>query len=447
MDEYLKTLLEQIRCKKARPYIRQELQNHMEDQIEANIHAGMNYESAEKEAVKDMGDPIETGISLDRIHKPQIAWKFLLMITLISTAGILIHTMIARHINGNDISTSNEYIIHVMVGIVVMMALYFLDYTLLARFSRVIAVILLAMCLLTLLFGSTVNGMSYFLFLGRNISVQAFMLFYVPIYGGVIYKYHGLSYKGLIKAAAWMVMPVVLVLRLPSIMTAGLMLISMLVMLTIAIQKDWFIVQKKKTIGGLWGIFMAMPVVAFLMVYWGNGLAPYQKARIQAVVSDSGEANWLTATLRSFLRSNKFVGSSGTNVAEILPEFNTDYILTYLSSTYGMIAAIFLCCVLAVLILAIFNTVMKQKNQLGMMMGCGCDMIFLVSFLINVLENLGALPPTATFLPFLSAGGSYIIVSYGLMGIVLSIYRYKNVYPRYVKVSIRLNKNNGRIID
>lgn len=121
--------------------------------------------------------------------------------------------------------------------------------------------------------------------------------------------------------------------------------------------------------------------------------------------------------------------------------------MTYLSSTYGMIAAIFLCCVLAVLILAIFNTVMKQKNQLGMMMGCGCGMIFLVSFLINVLENLGALPPTATFLPFLSAGGSYIIVSYGLMGIVLSIYRYKNVYPRYVKVSIRLNKNNGRIID
>lgn len=39
MDEYLKILLEQIRCKKARPYIRQELQNHMKDQIEANIHA------------------------------------------------------------------------------------------------------------------------------------------------------------------------------------------------------------------------------------------------------------------------------------------------------------------------------------------------------------------------------------------------------------------------
>ena len=43
MEEYLKILLEQIRCKKARPYIRQELQDHMEDQIEENIQAGMDH--------------------------------------------------------------------------------------------------------------------------------------------------------------------------------------------------------------------------------------------------------------------------------------------------------------------------------------------------------------------------------------------------------------------
>ena len=41
MDEYLKTLLEQIRCKKARPYVKKELQDHIEDQIEANMQAGI----------------------------------------------------------------------------------------------------------------------------------------------------------------------------------------------------------------------------------------------------------------------------------------------------------------------------------------------------------------------------------------------------------------------
>ena len=50
MDEYLKTLLEQIRCKKARPYVKQEFQDHIEDQIEANMHAGMDREQAEREA-------------------------------------------------------------------------------------------------------------------------------------------------------------------------------------------------------------------------------------------------------------------------------------------------------------------------------------------------------------------------------------------------------------
>ena len=61
MDEYLKTLLEQIRCKKARPYVKKELQDHIEDQIEANMQAGMDREQAEREAVRDMGDPVETG--------------------------------------------------------------------------------------------------------------------------------------------------------------------------------------------------------------------------------------------------------------------------------------------------------------------------------------------------------------------------------------------------
>ena len=44
MDEYLKLLLEQIRCTKARPYIKQELQDHMEDQIAENMKAGMDHE-------------------------------------------------------------------------------------------------------------------------------------------------------------------------------------------------------------------------------------------------------------------------------------------------------------------------------------------------------------------------------------------------------------------
>lgn len=436
MDEYLKILLEQIRCKKARPYIRQELQNHLEDQIAENIRAGMNYESAEKAAVKDMGDPVETGISLDRLHKPQIAWKLFFVIALISIVGIVTHVMIAAQMEGTEGFASGRYVFHVLAGIAVMMVLYFMDYTLLAAYSNLIAVLLLMLCVAALFFGVPINGTACCIRIGGIVlSIRALMLFYVPIYGGIIYRYHGSGYKGFLKAVIWLTLPILLLMRLSEIMTAGLMLISMLVMLTIAVLKNWFIISKKKTLAGLWGSFMVLPVVGLLGMYFGNVLATYQKARIQAFLNSSSEVNYLTATIRSLLKTNKMIGSSGADISVKIPAFNEDYLLTYLSSTYGMIVTILVCSVIAVLILLIFETALKQKNQLGMVMGCGCGMIFLGSFFLNVLENLGAFPPTSTFLPFLSAGGSYIVVSYGLLGIVLSIYRYKNIYPRHGKVS------------
>ena len=103
----------------------------------------------------------------------------------------------------------------------------------------------------------------------------------------------------------------------------------MLVMLTIAIHKEWFAVQKKKAMAGLWGLFLVLPVVTFFGMYFGNVLTSYQKIRLQAFVSNSGDANYLTATLRSFLATDKLIGSSGGDISEYLPGFNTDYLLTY----------------------------------------------------------------------------------------------------------------------
>lgn len=57
---------------------------------------------------------------------------------------------------------------------------------------------------------------------------------------------------------------------------------------------------EEKAMGGLWEIFMVMPAAVFLMMYLGNAFAPYQKARIQAVFSNSGDVSYLTATLRFY---------------------------------------------------------------------------------------------------------------------------------------------------
>ena len=55
MEEYLEKLLAQIRCKKARPYIAEEIRGHIESQIEDNIVSGMTDQEAEKMCIRDRG--------------------------------------------------------------------------------------------------------------------------------------------------------------------------------------------------------------------------------------------------------------------------------------------------------------------------------------------------------------------------------------------------------
>ena len=64
MEKYLQAVLEQIRCKKVHPYIREELMGHIQDQIEDNRKSGMSEKEAEEAAVRDMGDPVEIGVRL-----------------------------------------------------------------------------------------------------------------------------------------------------------------------------------------------------------------------------------------------------------------------------------------------------------------------------------------------------------------------------------------------
>lgn len=75
--KYIETVTEQIRCKRALPLVTKELEDHIEDQKSAYMADGMDSFEAEEAAVLEMGDPVEVGIDMDRIHRPKMAWKMI----------------------------------------------------------------------------------------------------------------------------------------------------------------------------------------------------------------------------------------------------------------------------------------------------------------------------------------------------------------------------------
>lgn len=93
-DSFLKEVCKQIKYKKAHTDISEELRNHIQDRIYDYIDSGMDEKTAAEKAVEAMGDPIEIGKELNRLHKPYLGWALSIVNTLIIILGFFTAFMI-----------------------------------------------------------------------------------------------------------------------------------------------------------------------------------------------------------------------------------------------------------------------------------------------------------------------------------------------------------------
>ncbi len=153
MDEYLRLLLGQIRCRKARDMVGKEVKSHILDQAEAYEQAGMERGKALEEAVRDMGDPVEAGAALNRLHRPQTDWRMLALIGAVSILSMLVHA----GIGGKGLALGDAYGVRhgigVLAGYGLMLAVCRMDYSYIGKYAKGIAASFFAAGFLVLLFG------------------------------------------------------------------------------------------------------------------------------------------------------------------------------------------------------------------------------------------------------------------------------------------------------
>ena len=405
MEEYLRLVEEQIRFKKAIPYIRQELQAHIEDQMQDNIRHGMDKEKALEEAVKEMGDPVETGVSLDHVHRPKVAWDLVLIILLISIIGIFLQS-------------SRIYTVSVLAGLVLMTALYRLDYTFILRHAGSIAIIL--------------TGLALFLHIGHfyNSTVSALMLIYVPVYAAIVYQYRNSGSTGLIKAVAWAVVPLIIIAKTNCYDTVLVYSTSTLVVLITGIRNHWFKTQKK----AIAGVSLAYALELLISAAYISYTVSFGKEIHIFYTDPDNFMNHISTGLKTLMKSCKLIGESDSKLTEMTTNLKYEYMLAYINSNYGLIVGALICVLLLVFAAGVFYASLDQKNQAAKAMGCSMGTVILMNMIINILMNFGLIPVCSAPLTFFSAGTSYILMSYAMLGVVLSIYRYKNIYPIHLSI-------------
>lgn len=446
IDQYLNRLVEQIRSKSAREMVREEMKAHIEDQYAENLFHGMNEEKAMEAAIRDMGDPVEVGIAMDRVHRPRPAIGMLIVMSVIAVCSILIISRMnsSAQAAGYDMYGPGRFVLHVILGFAVMIVLYHLDYSRIARYAKVICGGFAALEILCCFTGAGVyvNGNKMWIHFGAlHISMLAIAFLFIPLFAAILYQHRGTSLKGLLIGLAWMMIQTILTLKCTSIATAGLVFYTMAILVTITVYKGWFVKKKYMFTGFFWGIILILPVVILGITLERESIILHRLNRLSAFFLHQGtDENYVSNMLRSLIRNSSFIGSTHTAEKSIfasLPDYNSSFILTWLASVYGKISILVVCAVFTLLIIWMFQSALKQKNQLGMIMGCGCGILMLAVVGLNILVNLSLLPGTTTFLPFFSYGGSGMIVCYAFMGIVMSIYRWQNVLPEHVDIHRR----------
>ena len=114
---------------------------------------------------------------------------------------------------------------------------------------------------------------------------------------------------------------------------------------------------------------------------------------------------------------------------ESVPEAHTDYIIAIISEEYGSIISIMIILIFLFISFRIIKNCISQTDQLVKISLCGLATLLIFQTFIHVGVNTNLLPTTGMTLPFLSYGGSSLVGSAILAGVILNYTKNKiNIY-------------------
>ena len=108
-----------------------------------------------------------------------------------------------------------------------------------------------------------------------------------------------------------------------------------------------------------------------------------------------------------------------------LPEAHTDYIISVISEEFGVVAIMLILLLFLIFIYMVFKKISFETNDKAKLILIGSISLILMQATIHIGVNIRLFPTTGMTLPFLSYGGSSIISTSILAGIILNLTKRK----------------------
>ncbi len=167
------------------------------------------------------------------------------------------------------------------------------------------------------------------------------------------------------------------------------------------------------------------------LALWFGGLKPYQRARIVSFVNPAADihgsgynAYQAKIAVGSGELFGKGIGYGTQSKLRFLPEYQTDFIFAAFAEEWGFVGVVLLLLTYGLLFARLAQIARAAATNFDTFFTLGVLILFAAHVAIHASISLGLLPVTGTTIPFMSSGGSHLVLEFAALGIVTSLARH-----------------------
>lgn len=324
--------------------------------------------------------------------------------------------------------------VYAVIGFIGLLLISKLPYTFYRSDSFVFGSVLTTLLLLlgTLVFGKNINGSTRWIQVGRFTFMPSELAKMVCIlYLSKVCSIRKLNINNFINLLIILAIPAlfaVLIALQPHISTTITLLVIIAYILIIA---------------GISGRYIAV-ILGFVSVASISLIvvSSYAKSRILAILSPSITGSRAEVQVLNSLYAISSGGFFGRGLGNSIQKYlylsasYNDFIFSVYAEEFGFIGSVILILLFFILILRCIQLVKLAPDKFSSLLVCGIVAQIAFQFTVNVAVSLSLMPTTGVPLPFISFGGTSLVISMASMGIVLNVSR----YGRRIKISRELQE-------
>ena len=322
-----------------------------------------------------------------------------------------------------------SHAIKVLLGFAAIFVFMQIDYHKYRKLTKPALIASIVLLLITLVLGGRLKGATRWLFVGGfGLQPSDFAKFALVFHLSVLMAAKGEMVRdfkqGFLPMLIWIAAVTVLVLVQPNFSMGAMIFAISLVLLFIGRARISHIAL---TLGALVPLLVLVMLSApyrmqRIMSYFGMGDGPgLQKARHQ-----------LTQAIIGFGNGGIFGLGPGGSIQRdhFLPESYGDFVFSIVGEEYGLIGTLFFVLLFLLIFLRGMRIARHAPDELGRLLAMGITVTITMYALINAGVTLGILPTTGLPMPFVSYGGTAMLISCGAVGVLLNISMQTDLHPR-----------------